>query len=288
VDRARLAAYLRTRRETVQPEDVGLPRGGRRRTRGLRREEVAVLSDMSVDYYTRLEQPRGPHPSEQMIDAVARGLRLSMEEHDHLRRLAGYATARRSAGSGHVNPGMRRIFDGVGETAAQVVSALGETLLQTPLSVALIGDESVHTGWARSLHYRWFTDPAARMLHSAEDQDAQSRLVVADLLSSYTRDGVESRTATLVGLLLTASPEFAGLWRDQPVAGPYCGPVRLLHPRVGPLELHCQRLVDPDQAQQLVMYTAAPGTADDERLRLLAVLGAVDLPGEPVQEGRPG
>ena len=88
MDRARLADYLRTRREALQPEDVGLPRGPRRRTRGLRREEVAVLSDMSIDYYTRLEQPRGPHPSEQMLGALARGLRLSLEERDHLFELA--------------------------------------------------------------------------------------------------------------------------------------------------------------------------------------------------------
>jgi hypothetical protein len=281
VDRTRLAAYLRTRRESVQPEDVGLPRGPRRRTPGLRREEVAVLSDMSIDYYTRLEQPRGPHPSEQMIDAVARGLRLSLEEHDHLRRLAGYPAPRRPADSGHVNPGMRRIFDGVAGTAAQVVSALGETLLQTPLSVALTGDESVYTGWARSLHYRWFTDPGARLIHPEEDRDGQSRLIVADLLGSYLRDGPESRTGRLVELLLSASPEFAGLWREQPVAGPYCGPVRLRHPRVGLLDLHCQRLIDPDRSQQLVMYTAVPGTAGDEKMRLLAVLGAA-APAEPL------
>ena len=79
MDRARLADFLRTRREALQPEDVGLPRGRRRRTHGLRREEVAVLSDMSIDYYGRLEQPRGPHPSEQILGALARGLRLSLE-----------------------------------------------------------------------------------------------------------------------------------------------------------------------------------------------------------------
>ena len=102
MDRARLASFLRTRREARQPEDVGLPRGPRRRTKGLRREEVAVLSDMSIDYYNRLEQPRGPHPSEQMLGALSRGLRLSMEERDHLFQLAGYATPRRHARTGHL------------------------------------------------------------------------------------------------------------------------------------------------------------------------------------------
>ena len=277
MDRALLAAYLRTRREARQPEDVGLPRGRRRRTRGLRREEVAVLAGMSIDYYTRLEQPRGPHPSEQILEALARALRLSLEEREHLFRLAGYATGRRAAGTDHINPGMRRIFDGLQGSAAQIVSPLGETLLQTPLSVALIGDESVYTGAARSKHYRWFTDPAARLGHPEDERDQQSRLIVADLYGSYIRDGKDSRAGALVAALLRESPEFAALWREHPVAGPYCGMVRLVHPEVGEIDLHCQRLIDPDQSQQLVVYTATPGTPSAAKLELLSVLGAQRL-----------
>ncbi|MCM4076096.1 helix-turn-helix transcriptional regulator [Paractinoplanes hotanensis] len=274
MDRALLADYLRTRREALQPEDVGLPRGRRRRTRGLRREEVAVLAGMSIDYYTRLEQPRGPHPSEQILEALARALRLSREEREHLFRLAGYATGRRAADTDHINPGMRRIFDGLQGAAAQVVSPFGETLLQTPLSVALIGDESVHSGLSRSKHYRWFTEPAARSAYPPDDHDEQSRLIVADLHSSYTRDGRDSRAGALVAALLRESPEFAALWREHPVAGPYCGQVRLVHPQVGAIDLFCQRLIDPDQSQQLVVYTATPGTESAEKLELLSVLGA--------------
>jgi transcriptional regulator with XRE-family HTH domain len=276
VDRARLAEYLRTRREARQPEDVGLPRGPRRRTKGLRREEVAVLSDMSIDYYTRLEQPRGPRPSAQMLGALARGLRLSMEERDHLFRLAGYAPEGRSADSDHINPGMLRIFDGLGSAAAQVVSYVGETLLQTPLSVALIGDQQRFGGLARSFHYRWFTDPATRLVYPAEDRDEQSRLVVADLLTAYTTKARKAQE--IVGSLLPAVPEFAALWRRHPVAGTYCGPVRLEHPEVGLLELHCQRLIDPDRSQQLVVYTAAPGTDSYDKLQLLSVIGPA-IPG---------
>ncbi|MFC7533904.1 helix-turn-helix transcriptional regulator [Actinoplanes sp. GCM10030250] len=275
MDRARFAEFLRTRREALQPEDAGLPRGQRRRTRGLRREEVAVLSDMSIDYYTRLEQPRGPHPSEQMLSALARGLRLSLEERGHLFQLAGYATPRRSADSGHVNPGMLRIFDGLRDAAAQVVSPLGETLLQTRLSVALIGDESVHTGLARSLHHRWFTEPATRLIHPEQDRAEQSRVIVADLLGSYTRDGPGSRAGAIVDALLAASPEFAELWHEHPVPGPYCAAKRFVHPQVGVLELNCQRLIDPDQSQQLVVYTATPGSSSHARLELLSVLGPV-------------
>lgn len=256
----------------MQPEDVGLPRGRRRRAKGLRREEVAVLSDMSIDYYNRLEQPRGPHPSEQMLGALARGLRLSIEERDHLFRLAGYAAPRRSADAEHINPGMMRIFDGLQDSAAAVVSHLGETMLQTRLSVALLGDESAHTGPARSLPYRWFTDPETRLIHPEEDRPSQSRDLVADLHASYTRDGKASRAAAIVDALLATSPEFAWLWREHPVAGPYCGPKRLQHPQVGRLELHCQRLIDPDQSQQLVVYTATPGTESYEKMQLLAVV----------------
>jgi transcriptional regulator with XRE-family HTH domain len=269
VDRARLAEFLRTRREALQPEDVGLQRGQRRRTRGLRREEVAVLSDMSIDYYTRLEQPRGPHPSEQMLGALARGLRLSLEERDHLFGLAGYATPRRSADSGHINPGMLRIFDGLKDAAAQVVSGVGETMLQTRLSVALTGDESVHRGLARSWHYRWFTDPASRLIYPEADHDEHSRMIVADLLTAYTK-----KAEAIVEALLAESPSFAEIWKEHPVTGRYCGPKRILHPEVGLLELNCQRLVDPDATQLLVVYTATPGTESHEKLELLSVIGA--------------
>ncbi|MEU9885797.1 helix-turn-helix transcriptional regulator [Sphaerisporangium sp. NPDC051011] len=281
MDRIRLAEFLRSRREELQPEDVGLPRGGRRRTGGLRREEVAVLSDMSVDYYSRLEQRRGPHPSEQMLAALARGLRLSLEERDHLFRLAGYATPRRIPSADHINPGMMRIFDGLEDAAAQVVNHLGETLRQTRLSKALIGDETLRTGMARSAHYRWFTDPAARSIYPDDDHPAHSRLIAANLHGMYTRDREDPRVAAIVEALLAESAEFAALWREHPVAGLYCPPKRVRHPRLGLLELHCQTLVDPDQSQSLVVYTAPAGSESHEKLRLLSVIGEY-----PVQAGR--
>ena len=128
VDRAQLADFLRTRREALQPEDVGLPRGPRRRTGGLRREEVAALCGMSADYYSRIEQQRGPHPSEQMLAAIARGLHLSLDERDHLFRIAGHAAPRRVHRADHINPGIMRILDRLSDTPAQVMGSLGETL----------------------------------------------------------------------------------------------------------------------------------------------------------------
>lgn len=273
MDRAQLAEFLRTRREAVQPEDVGLPRGRRRRTAGLRREEVAALCGMSTDYYSRIEQRRGPNPSEQMLAAIARGLRLSLDERDHLFRLAGHATPRRVFRDDHVNPGMMRIFDRLEDTPAQVLSHLGETLKQTRLATALLGDDDAHTGMARSLHYRWFTDPASRRIHPQDDHPVRSRLIVAHLRDAYTRDGRDSRAAAMVDTLLAASPEFAAIWREHPVLGPYCAPKRIHHPQVGVLELDCQTLVDPDQSQTLLVYTAAPGSESYDKLQLLSVIG---------------
>ncbi|WP_159324450.1 helix-turn-helix transcriptional regulator [Streptomyces tendae] len=271
-DRAALAAFLRARREALQPEDVGLPRGRRRRTGGLRREEVAALCDMSVDYYSRLEQPRGPHPSEQMLAAMARGLRLSLEERDLLFQLAGHALPRRARRGDHVAPGMMRILDRLEDTPAQVMNHLGETLSQTRPALALLGDQTAYTGPARSSHYRWFTDPAARLVHPESDHAEQSRLMVADLHSAYSRDGGDSGAAALVDALNRESPEFAGLWRQRPVLGPYCASKRFVHPQVGTLELHCQTLIDPDHGQRLVVYTATPGTESHTNLRLLSLL----------------
>ncbi|GAA1402151.1 helix-turn-helix transcriptional regulator [Catellatospora coxensis] len=277
MQRERLAEFLRTRREALQPEDVGLPRGQRRRTGGLRREEVAALSGMSTDYYSRIEQQRGPHPSEQMLAAIARGLRLSLEERDHLFRLGGHAVPRRVLRADHINPGMMRVLDGLDGAAAQVVSHLGETLKQTGLAVALLGDETAYTGLARSLHYRWFTDPATRELYEPEDHPVHSRQLAADLHRAYTRDGRRSRADAIVGALLTASPEFADLWRGHPVPGPYCVAKRLRHPQVGPIELQCQILLDPDQSQSLLVYTATPGSESHEKLRLLSVTAGVPV-----------
>ena len=277
MDRERLAEFLRARREALQPEDVGLPRGPRRRTGGLRREEVAVLSDMSIDYYNRLEQKRGPRPSEQMLSALARGLRLALEDRDHMFHLAGYAVPHRGLRADHLNPGMQRIVDGLGDAAAQVVNGVGESLRQTPLAVALFGDESAYIGLARSQPYRWFTDPRSRLLYPPEDHEDRSATTVAFLHAAYTRgDGRE-----IVHSLLRESPDFAARWRKHPVPAGYCAPKRLLHPAVGPLELHCQTLLDPDQSQALVVYTATPGTESHDKLDLLRVLGP-----QPLDTGR--
>src|SRR6187401_3295117 len=158
MDRAQLADFLRRRREVLQPEDVGLRRGSRRRTAGLRREEVAGLCDMSVDYYSRLEQSRGPQPSEQMLAAIARGLRLSLDERDHLFRLAGHTAPTRTLRSEHVSPGLMRVLDRLADTPAQVMTEFGETLAQTPAARALFGAGPGYEGFRRTVGNRGSVD----------------------------------------------------------------------------------------------------------------------------------
>ncbi|MFF5827556.1 helix-turn-helix transcriptional regulator [Streptomyces bacillaris] len=274
IDRGGLAAFLRHRRELLQPEDVGLPRGQRRRTGGLRREEVAVLCHMSTDYYARLERERGPQPSEQMIASMAQGLHLSLEERDHLFRLAGHTPPVRGTTGEHISPGLLRILDRLDDTPAEIVTELGETLRQSPLGVALTGDTTRYTGLARSVGYRWFTEPATRSLYVAEDHDFLSRMFASGLRELATLRGAGSRAAHCAELLLGRSDEFRRLWEQHEVGIRPHEVKRFIHPEVGVLELNCQRLLDPDQSHSLLVYTAVPGSESYDRLRLLSVIGA--------------
>ncbi|NJQ03160.1 helix-turn-helix domain-containing protein [Streptomyces sp. PLAI1-29] len=274
IDRSGMAEFLRRRRESLQPEDVGLPRGSRRRTIGLRREEVAVLCHISTDYYTRLEQERGPRPSEQMIASIAQGLHLSLDERDHLFRLAGHTPPLRGADSEHISPGLLRILDRLHDTPAEIVTELGETLRQTPLAVALTGDLTTYSGPARSLGYRWFTDPAARQLYAPEDHAFLTRMFASQLRGVATMRGPASRAAHYAGLLIARSEEFRQAWNNHEVGIRPKEAKRFVHPEVGLLELTCQTLLDPHQSHGLLVYTAIPGSESYERLQLLSVIGS--------------
>jgi transcriptional regulator with XRE-family HTH domain len=277
VDRSQLADFLRTRREALQPEDVGLPRGPRRRAGGLRREEVAALSGMSTDYLSRLEQQRGPQPSEPMLASIARGLRLSLDERDHLFRLAGHAAPERVQRTDHVDAGLMRVLDRLQDTPAQVMNRAGETLVQTPLAVALLGDQTVYDGLARSVYYRWFTDPDARAIYPEEDHSRHSRIFTAGLREAYTRDGRGSRAAEIVTALSGSSEEFREVWATHEVGLRRTEQKRIVHPEVGTLEVYCQHLRDVDQSQDLLVFTASPGTESHDKLRMLSVIGTQSL-----------
>ncbi|MBE1878068.1 helix-turn-helix transcriptional regulator [Myceligenerans pegani] len=276
-DRTGLAGFLRSRREALQPEDVGLPRGRRRRTSGLRREEVAALCNMSADYYSRLERERGPQPSQQMLASIAQGMHLSIDERDHLFRLAGHNPPPRGSSSEHISPGLLRILDRLKDTPAEIVTELGETLRQTPMGVALTGDTTRFTGPARSMGYRWFTDPDARNIYDPAEHAFLTRMYAAGLRGLVTLRGPDSRAAHLADLLLDRSEEFRRVWDDHEIGLRPHEVKHFVHPEVGALELNCQRLVDPDQAHSLMVYTAVPGTESYEKLQVLSVIGAQSL-----------
>lgn len=271
MDRAQLADFLRRRRDALQPEDVGLSRGPRRRTDGLRRDEVATLTGMSTDYYSRLEQQRGPQPSEQMLAAMARGFRLTLAERDHLFRLAGHNAPERALRGDHVSPGLMRVLDRLVDTPAQIIGGLGETLAQTPPAVALFGDETELAGMPRSIVYRWFTDERSRRVYPEEDHELRGRAFVSDFRAAHVRE--RARSAEILAALLNRSAEFTAVWHEHEVGVGHGSTKRLLHPELGLMTLECQVLHDLEQSQALLVFTATPGTESYEKLRLLAVIG---------------
>lgn len=271
MDRAALADFLRHRREGLRPHDVGLADGARRRTTGLRREEVAQLTGMSTDYYARLEQRRSPQPSEQMVAALARALRLTLDERDHLFRMSGHTAPRRAGLSPHVAPALLRVLDRLDDTPAFILSELAESLVQNRVAKTLLGDQTAFTGLARSAFHRWFTDPRERANYPADDHAHQSRIQAAGLRAAL---GLGSpRAQELVDVLTASSPEFVDVWARHEVATRFDDHKTLMHPELGRIDVDCQALFTEDQSQTLVVLTAAPGSEAEGKLRLLSVLG---------------
>lgn len=277
MDRTALAEFLRSRREKLQPEDLGLVRGERRRTAGLRREEVAALTGMSADYYSRMERGHSPKPSEQMLASLARGLHLSLEDRDYLFQVVGYDTQQRVRRTDHIDVGLMRVLDRLSDTPAIVVNSLGETLFQTQPGLALLGDQTNHHGLARSVIYRWFTNDSERNLYPVEQHPQHSRVLASQLRQVLAREGPRSRAADIVDALQASSTGFTAVWAEHPVGWRYTEHKRFLHPELGELTVYCQSLVDPEQTQTLIVFTATPGTESHTKLQLLSVIGTQKL-----------
>lgn len=273
MDRRELADFLRRTRERLRPRDVGLPDGPRRRTPGLRREEVAQLAGMSADYYMRMEQARGPQPSVQILASLARAIRLTEDERDHLYLLAGHQPpAGRRAGD-HIRPGLLFLLDRLRDTPAQVLNDLGDVLAQNELAEALFGCVCSIRPADRNIVLRWFTDPVLRAAYPVEEHDHYSRIHVADLRAAVTRRPGDATATRLVRRLHDASPEFTRLWDLHEVAVRRRSRMRVLNPNIGPIELDCEVLLTPSDDQRLEVFTTPPGTDYDDYLRLLGVLG---------------
>lgn len=272
MDRDALAGFLRVRRTAIHPADVGLAPGARRRTAGLRREEVAQLTGMSVDYYARLEQARSAQPSPQMLRALARTLRLSDDECDHLYRLAGHAVPERTGGSTHVRPALLFVLGQMRDGAAFVCSDTYVMLAQNDLARALMGDMvSGDTGFRASIAWRWFTDPDARADVPAHEHGEHSQITAASLRAAWARRRADADMAELIDNLLAHSTEFAELWSRHEVVARRMQQ-KTFRTAVGPITLDCEVLVT-EHNQSLVILTPPAGSTALEDLRLLRVIG---------------
>jgi transcriptional regulator with XRE-family HTH domain len=275
-----IGSYLQAWRHRVQPSDVGLPAGLSRRTRGLRREELASLADISVDYLVRLEQGRATNPSAQVLAALSRALRLTAEERDHLYAVAGQAPPRRSAMTTHVPPSVQRLLDRLTDLPVAVYDPAWTIIGWNPAWAGLMGDPSAVSGWDRNLIWRTFTGKSTRVRKSDAEVDEFETNAVSDLRRAIGTYPEDVRLRQLVEALQQASSRFAKLWAERVInrAGPNSKTV--IHPEVGPITLDCDVLTVAGSDLRLVVYTAEPSSPDAERLRLVQVIG--------LQELRPG
>ncbi|MCQ4079748.1 helix-turn-helix transcriptional regulator [Streptomyces sp. RB6PN25] len=272
-----LGDFLRSRRARLQPEDAGLPAyGGRRRVPGLRREELAQLAGMSLTYYTRLEQGQSTNASEAVLDALARALQLSEDEHAHLRNLAHPARRpRRTAPRAeYARPGMQQLISAVEGVPALVVDRRSDVLAWNPLAHALLAghlalDSPDRPSERPNLPQMLFLDPHTRELFT--DWDEEARRTVASLRLVAGRFPDDRRLASLIGELSMKSSEFAALWSRHPVHNCLSGVKQFHHPIVGSMELSFEVMHVPDESgHRALMYSAEPGSPSEAALGLLA------------------
>ncbi|PSL08044.1 transcriptional regulator with XRE-family HTH domain [Haloactinopolyspora alba] len=272
MDRSELGSYLSARRARVTPDEVNLPVSGFRRVPGLRREEVAMLAGVSVDYYTRLEQGRERTPSDQVVDALAAVLRLDADGRQHLFRLAGLSPrAPKAAVPDRVDPSLLELMDAWPNNPAIVYNRAFDVLASNAIGDALFHD------WAhsRNLMHVVFTDAAARTFY--QDWREVARNSVAGFRLSHGTAPDDPRIRQVLTELLDQSPEFAELWARHDARGKALEHKRFLHHRVGPLTLTMQTFdVRSSPGQELVVYHAEPASPSSDALALLGTLAATE------------
>jgi len=268
-----IGSYIQAWRQRLQPADVGLPSGSSRRTRALRREELASLAVISVDYLVRLEQGRATNPSTQVLAALSRALRLTVEERDHLYAVAGHAPPRRSAITGYVPPSVQRLMDRLTDLPVAVYDPAWTIITWNAAWAGLMGDPSTVSGRDRNLIWRTFTGQSTRVRKSdAEVNDFEAN-AVADLRRTVGTYPDDAKLLQLVDELRQASPRFATLWAERLVNNTGSNRKTIDHPEVGPITLDCDVLTVADSDLRLVVYTAEPSSPDAGRLRLAQIIG---------------
>lgn len=261
---AELARFLRDRREALRPAAAGLPAGPRRRTPGLRREEVADLASMSVDYYVRLEQARGPRPSSRILDCLADALRLGPAERTHLFRLAGVIPRPPTGPPSHVSPHVAGLLRRLPNTAAIVTAASYQVIAFNPLAEALLGDLSARPNLAR----RRFLQ-RDQILTTGHEEFGE--IAVARLRAAADRYPHDPPLADLLAELTKGSDEFNEIWATNPVRAPGHRTKSMTHPELGRLRINCDVLTIPEDDQQVVFMTADPDTTTARALTQLAL-----------------
>ena len=264
-----LGAFLRARRAGLTPYAVGLPDlDGPRKVKGLRREEVAHLAAISVDYYTRLEQGR-VRASASVLATLSRALRLDAAEETYLYEVAGKKAPSRRRAAQRVRPAMRRLLDQLTETPAIVLGPRLDVLAWNRAAAALFTDFAALPPARRNYVSLLFTDPAVRGLHREWRHDARD--AVAALRMRAAADPDDPELARLVGELAVRDPDFRTWWAERRVNGGSYGTKHYHHPVVGDLTLDCDVWDGPDgSGQQLMVVTAEPGTPSHDALRILA------------------
>ncbi|NEC47137.1 helix-turn-helix domain-containing protein [Actinospica acidiphila] len=265
--RQELARYLRDRRAALRPHEIGLTETGTaRRTPGLRREEVAELAHMSVDYYTRLEQARGPRPSARILDALARALRLTPAERSHLFRLAGSHPPPGTSAVRRVRPHVARMLDRLPETGAVVTDATYHVVAWNPLAQALLGGD-LGDGTTNLARRRFL---GQGRIHESSGAEEFGHIAVARLRRAAERYPHDPQLAALLTELHEGSEEFRQIWQTHPVHAPGHRTKTLDHPEVGALRLNCDVLLVSEDDQEVVLMTADPGSPAVRALRRLA------------------
>jgi len=268
-NRRELGAFLRSRRARVPPEEVGLAHPGRRRVPGLRREELAQLAGISADYYVRLEQGRGGHPSDGVLDAIARALSLDDAERAHLYDLARPARPRRRVSRPErVRPELQLLLDALDRVPAFVLGRRMDVLAWNRLAAALLVDFGALPPGQRNTARLVFLDEGMRSKYPAWEQAARETVAHLRLLAGRHPD--DPALMELIGELSMKSEDFRRWWARHDVREKTHGIKRMQHPLVGPLTLFYETLAprgDPNQV--LVTYVAEPGSASETALRLL-------------------
>ncbi|KQQ49566.1 helix-turn-helix domain-containing protein [Plantibacter sp. Leaf314] len=267
------AGVLRAWRERVSPAEVGLPAGPGRRTAGLRREELAALAGISVDYIVRLEQGRARNPSPQLLRALAVALRLTDQERDHLYRVAGAAPPVAGVVPRHIGPGVQRIVDRLSDVPLAVFSAAHDILLWNPLWAAVNGDPSALSVPDRNLVWRYFTSGHEGTDFDEQHEEEFASDLAADLRAAVGRYPHDDELGRLVARLRSVSPEFERRWSEARVAEHRASRKTVTRTAVGPITVDCDVLSTPGADLRIVVYTAAPGSQDAEKLALLGVTG---------------